>query len=56
MLLVWSVAWTIFAANPIATYTAERVIERTHAEQVDIAARIKASKAASAALIAPRRL
>ena len=56
MLLVWSVAWTIFAANPIATYTAERVIERTHAEQMDVAGRISASKAASAALKAPRRL
>ena len=56
MLLVWSIAWTIFAANPVAHYTAERAIERTHAQQLDVAARISASKAASAALRAPRRL
>lgn len=56
MLLVWSVAWTIFSANPVAAYTAERTVERTHAEHMDVAARIAASKAASASLAGSRRL
>lgn len=50
MLLIWTVAWSIFAANPLAAYTAERTIERSFAEQADITARLASSKAASAAL------
>lgn len=50
MLLIWTVAWSIFAANPLAAYTADRYIERTVSEQAAIDARIAASKAASAVL------
>jgi len=50
MLLIWTVAWSIFAANPLAAYTAERHIERTIDQQGAIDARIAASKAASAVL------
>jgi hypothetical protein len=52
MLLIWTVAWSIFAANPLATYGAERAVERSFAEQADVAARIVASKAGTAAAIA----
>ncbi|MDZ4776605.1 MAG: hypothetical protein SGJ23_07450 [Alphaproteobacteria bacterium] len=41
MLLVWSIAWTIFSMNPLATYAAERTV----AEQADIQTRLAASRA-----------
>jgi hypothetical protein len=48
MMLIWTVAWSIFAANPVAAYTAERIAVRTAAEQSHIDARLAASKAAIA--------
>ena len=56
MMLVWTVDWTIFAANPLATYSAERTVVRTLEQQADVTARISASKAASAALASTRQL
>jgi hypothetical protein len=52
MLLIWTVAWSIFAANPLAAYTAERYVERTVDQQADIDARLASSKAASAKITA----
>jgi hypothetical protein len=40
MLLVWTIAWTIFTANPLATYQAERTVS-----QADIQTRLAASRA-----------
>jgi len=40
MLLVWSIAWTIFSMNPLAAYNAERTVE-----QADIETRLAASRA-----------
>lgn len=40
MLLVWTIAWTIFTANPLAAYQAERTVERA-----DILTRLAASQA-----------
>lgn len=51
MLLIWTVAWSIFAANPLAAYTAERAVERSFAERADITARLAASKAGTAAAV-----
>lgn len=50
MLLIWTIAWSIFAANPLAAYTAERTVERSLDQQADIDVRLAASKAASAVL------
>ncbi|MDX2235534.1 MAG: hypothetical protein NW200_13640 [Hyphomonadaceae bacterium] len=46
MWLVWTIAWTIFSANPLAAYTAERAVVRSLGEQADIDARLAASKRA----------
>jgi hypothetical protein len=40
MLLVWTIAWTIFTANPLAQYQAERTVS-----QADIQTRLAASQA-----------
>lgn len=40
MLLVWTIAWTIFTTNPLAAYQAERTVE-----QSDILTRLAASQA-----------
>ncbi|KAF0177365.1 MAG: hypothetical protein IV086_04000 [Hyphomonadaceae bacterium] len=40
MLLIWMMAWTIFSANPMAQYQAERTV--SHA---DIQTRLAASRA-----------
>jgi hypothetical protein len=40
MLLVWTIAWTIFAANPFVHYQAERTVS-----QADIETRLAASRA-----------
>jgi hypothetical protein len=54
MWLVWTIAWSIFAANPLAAYMAEQQVTRTALEQADIDARLLASKAAVGALRAAR--
>lgn len=48
MMLLWTIAWSIFAANPMAAYNAEQTVLRTAAEQSHIDARLAASKAAVA--------
>lgn len=40
MLMIWMMAWTIFAANPMAQYQAERTVS-----QADIQTRLAASQA-----------
>jgi len=40
MMLIWMMAWTIFSANPLAHYQAERTIS-----QADIQTRLAASRA-----------
>lgn len=47
MWLVWTIAWTIFAANPMALYAAERQIERSAAGRADLDSRLVASAAAT---------
>lgn len=51
MMLIWTIAWSIFAANPVAAYTAERIVERSSAHEADVAARILSSKAGVAAAL-----
>lgn len=54
MLLIWTVAWSIFAANPLAAYMAEQHVARTSVQQADIDARILSSQAAVRALKSAR--
>lgn len=54
MWLVWTIAWTIFTANPVAAFAAEQQVTRTAHQQADIDARLAASARAVAGLKAAR--
>jgi hypothetical protein len=57
MLLVWTIAWSIFTANPLAAFIAEQEFVRTTHEQADIDARLLSSSQAVQRLTeAPRRM